>query len=138
MIGDSQWYTSESTKRGLPTFRCPFANVERCPRYFESLSLLGKAGSTRIDEREDRRLLKNWRKSELWPKIAEQASATFGPSGRDPHLFTNFCPEVLFDRFGWFACSLAAYSDEVDRDFAHAALGREGTSAQDWRWAWPR
>ena len=33
-----QLYTSESEERRGPTPRCPFATVDRCPRYYQSLS----------------------------------------------------------------------------------------------------
>jgi hypothetical protein len=44
-----EWYESVSEKKHLLP-RCPFASVYRCPRYYQSISLLGEAGvSTRID-----------------------------------------------------------------------------------------
>jgi hypothetical protein len=135
MTGDLQWYTGESTDKGLATPRCPFATTERCPRYYQSLSLMGHAGSTRLDPKEDTRLLKKWRKSDLWPRTTEQETTLFRSSD-EPHIFTRFCPEVVHDRFGWFATSLAAYPAELDRDLAHAALGRERADREDWRWAW--
>jgi hypothetical protein len=71
----------------------------------------------------------------LWPRTAEQETALSG-SGGEPHIFSQFCPEVVHDRFGWFATSLAAYPDELDRDFAHAALSRSLAKSDDWHWAW--
>jgi hypothetical protein len=135
MNGDLEWYTAISTERRLSTPRCPFAAVGRCPRYYQSLSLMGKAGSTRLEPKEDARLLKKWSKSELWPKTAEQATSVVGSNG-NPRIFSQFCPEILHDRFGWFAESIAAYPDELDVDLAHSALGRKGVAAADWRWAW--
>ena len=135
MIGDFEWYTSESAEKGMSTPRCPFATTERCPRYYQSLSLMGDAGSTRLDPKEDKRLLKRWRKSELWPRTAQQETALFSVSG-EPHIFTRFCPEVVYDRFGWFATSLAAYPGEVDQGLAHAALGSKNADRGDWRWTW--
>lgn len=135
MAGDLQWYTTESTNKRLATPRCPFATADRCPRYYQSLSLMGDAGATRLDAKEDQRLLEKWRKSELWPRVAEQETAIFGPPD-ETHQFMNFCPEITYDRFGWFARSLARYADETDRGFAHAALSREHANAGDWRWSW--
>jgi len=54
-IPNREWYANLSRERGV-AFRCPFATVESCPRYYQSLSLLGKAGSTKIPEAEDERL----------------------------------------------------------------------------------
>ncbi len=135
MIGDLDWYASESEKRGALTPRCPFATVDRCPRYYQSLSLMGDAGATRLNAKEDKRLLKKWRKSDLWPQVAEHETAIWGPPD-EAHLFTNFCPEITYDRFGWFARTIASYPDEIDQGFAHAVLGREHADAGDWRWAW--
>ncbi len=135
MDGDLHWYTSESDKKLLETPRCPFATTDRCPRFYQSLSLMGDAGSTRLDRKQDKRLLKQWRKSELWPRTAEQETALLSFHG-EPQIFMRFCPEVVYDRFGLFATSLAAYPDEIDRDFAHEFLGGERTDTTDWRWIW--
>src|SRR5207253_7621343 len=91
-----EWYAEESTRRGLPTPRCPFASVHRCPRYWQSLSVLGGAVSTKIEPDKDEELLERWRTSDLWPATREQATS-MGPEG-DPHIFSNFCPEVAFER----------------------------------------
>ena len=114
------------------TPRCPFSSAGTCPRYYQSLSLLKDAGSTAIEPKEDQRLLKYWEKSELWPKTGEQATTI---AENQSHFWT-FCPEVAFDRFGYFASSLNAYADEIDHDLAHKKLGRERAPTKDWRWAW--
>src|SRR6266478_1120232 len=38
-----KWYTDISASKSLSP-RCPFASVHRCPRYYQSVSLLGEAG----------------------------------------------------------------------------------------------
>jgi hypothetical protein len=131
---DLTWCTEISERKGL-SGRCPFASAHRCPRYFQSLSLLGEAGSTKIDPAEDQKLLEEWKASDLWPVTSEQATSIFGPPG-NPKIFGNFCPEVAFDRFGIFACSFSDYADELDRDRAHSRLGKEHAEADDWRWNW--
>ncbi len=133
-IPDINWYTSISGRKGVQP-RCPFATVNNCPRFYQSLSLLGEAGSTRIDSKEDKRLLKRWKKSDLWPKTNEYATSITEPECA-PHTFSNFCPEVAYDRFGYFASFLARYADEIDINVEHAKLGKEGVSAKDWRWSW--
>lgn len=128
------WYSSVSLQKSIPP-RCPYANVDRCPRYYESLSLLGSAGiMTALQQSEEKRLLKKWKNSEHWPKVNEHASAIWGP--RDSKSFSNFCPEVAFDVFGLFASELHRYADEIDIDFAHKRLGKKGAPATDWRWQW--
>jgi len=115
--------------------RCPYANVDRCPRYYESLSLLGSADiTTALQPSEDKRLLKKWKNSEHWPKVKEDEPFIHPP--RDSKNFSNFCPEVAFDVFGLFASELHRYADEIDTHAAHAQLANEGASANDWRWQW--
>lgn len=134
VIPDLKWYASASEKKGVPV-RCPFATVEACPRYYQSLSLLGSAGSTKIPQAEDERLLEKWKKSDLWPRTEELATSIVGFSGK-PSMFSNFCPEVAFDRFGYFATYLTRYADEIDFGHAHERLEKEKTPAGDPRWAW--
>jgi len=134
VIPDLNWYISVSDTKKLQP-RCPFATVKSCPRFYQSLSLLGGAGSTRIDTEEDKRLQKYWENSDLWPPTLEYATSISGSPG-DPHIFSNFCPEVSFDRFGYFASLLGRYADEIDIGIAHKRLELEGASANDWRWGW--
>ncbi len=132
---DLHWYTEVSTSKNLAP-RCPYASVHRCPRYFESTSLLGQVGvTTSIDPAEDQRLVEKWKRSDLWPVTQEQASQVMGSEGK-PSLFLNFCPEVSFERFGWFSSDLSYHADEIDVDVAHRNLAREGATAHDWRWTW--
>ena len=91
-IPDLKWYASVSEKRGVAV-RCPFATVEACPRFYQSLSLLGNAGSTKIPQAEDERLLEKWKKSDLWPRTEELATSIAGADGKRS-MFSNFCPEV--------------------------------------------
>jgi len=129
-----KWYDSTSQEKALLP-RCPFAAVSRCPRYYESLSLLGDSGiATKVAG--DAELLATWSKSELWPRVREQASSISGAEG-NPSAFANFCPEVAFNVFGLFASYLSRYADEIDKNFAHQALVASGFSGvEDWRWAW--
>jgi len=133
-IPDLKWVAAIS-KEGGGSLRCQFATVEACPRYYQSLSLMGSAGSTKIPEAEDSRLLKKWEKSDLWPRTDEQASTIMG-SDEKISIFSRFCPEVMFDRFGYFASGLTRYADEIDSGLAHERLGKEHASANDPRWSW--
>ncbi len=134
IIPDLLWYNQVGKDKGV-IGRCPFATVESCPRYYQSLSLLGEAGSTKIPHNEDARLLLYWKASDLWPKTDEYATMISGPSG-ESRQFSNFCPEVAFDRFGYFASFLARYADEIDTGVAHTQLSRENALGNDWRWSW--
>jgi hypothetical protein len=128
------WYLNLSRERSV-TPRCPFGSVERCPRYYTSLSLLGNAGSTKIPAAEDERLMARWEQSDLWPKTKEAATSISGSEGRYG-MFFNFCPEVSYDRFGLFASGLIEHADEIDRDAAHQMLTQTGALHQSWRWTW--
>lgn len=132
---DLKWYAEISASKNLSP-RCPFASVHRCPRYYQSIALLGEVGvTTSMEPEEDQRLLEKWKLSDLWPVTKEQATQVMGPEGK-PSLFFNFCPEVSFDRFGWFASNLSYHADEIDVDVAHRNLADEGATAHDWRWVW--
>lgn len=132
---DMDWYLGISSARHV-TPRCPFASVERCPRYFQSIALLGDAGvSTKLPAEEDQRLQKRWEQSDLWPKTGEGSTSTFG-DGTSTRGFSNFCPEASYNRFHFFASGLHRYSDEIDSDFAHERLSRTGVPGTDWRWSW--
>ena len=134
-IPNREWYGKLSQERGV-AFRCPFATVESCPRYYQSLSLLGEAGSTKIAEAEDERLCKRWKSSDLWPRTDEQATGLFGGEPGNPSIYSNFCPEVTFERFGYFATTLTKYGDEIDSGFAHKRLANQGAPRGDPRWSW--
>lgn len=132
---DLKWYAGVSAARNVAP-RCPFASVHRCPRYYASVSMLGEWGiATRIDPKEDKRLFKRWKRSDLWPVVAEEDTGITGAPGK-PSMFSKFCPEVSFERFGWFASLLAYYADEIDMGVAHRNLARQGATGSDWRWGW--
>ena len=128
------WYLNISTRKQLSP-RCPYASVYRCPRFYQSLSLLGEAGNTKIDLKEDNKLKQTWEKTDVWPVTQEQATSISGPGDENKH-FSHFCPEVSFDRFGLFATELHKYADELDLDIAHKELSREEVAPDDRRWNW--
>jgi len=134
IIPGLQWYLEQSTLKNTSP-RCPFATVRSCPRFYQSLSLLGSAGSTKIPVKEDKKLLKKWKKSPLWPATKEQETSISGWEGNYKH-FWNFCPEVSFERFGLFATDLDKYADAIDKDLAHSNLSKIEATLDDWRWSW--
>jgi hypothetical protein len=133
-IPNAEWYARFSQNRASAA-HCPFATVEACPRYYQSLSLLGETGSAKIPEKEDRRLLKHWKKSDLWPRTNEQATAVSGEPG-NPSAFSKFCPEITAEQFGYFATSLTRYADKLDVEHAHEHLTREGVPTSHPNWSW--
>ena len=134
-VPDFAWYLAESTRIGLKSPRCPFASVHGCPRYYQSVSLLGNAGCTGIKKDLDDDLKARWEKHPLWPATGEQETAISG--GNDgPNGYHNFCPEVAYDTFKLFATYLGRHVGEIDRDFAAEQLAKEGASYDDPRWIW--
>jgi hypothetical protein len=130
------WYTHVSKTLGL-TPRCPFGSANLCPRYYMSLALMKQAGATEIGVEEHTRLLRKWKESPLWPSILEQEPIVV--MAGEKHGFSslsNFCPEVTFDRFGYFASFLKQQEDEIDQDAIHETLTSEAAPREDWRWHW--
>jgi hypothetical protein len=130
---DIEWYRTIS-KRNSTTPRCPFATIQRCPRYYQSLSLLGQIGTnTALDARTDRHLLRRWRKTDFWPKVREQETSVWGSTGTS-RGYRHFCPEVIYDNFGYFADSLHEFVDEIDRESVARQLRSQNAEENDWRW----
>ena len=127
---DLKWYSKISAERGVTT-RCPFASVYRCPRYYQSLSLMGHAGSTEIDHGKDRELKARWERTDLWPATTEQATVLSGTP--EKKSFTRFCPEVMYDSFGLFVENLSPHSDEFDQE---RLLILKGPFRPDWEYNW--
>lgn len=122
---DMDWCIARSHDKALAP-RCPHANVHRCPRHYQSYALLGESGiTTALAAETDAALLAKWKKSDLWPALAEHATSISGSDGKKDH-FSNFCPEVAFDTFGLFASSLHRYADEIDREAAENWLYGNG------------
>ncbi len=79
---------------------------------------------------EDKRLLKFWEKSDLCPQTMEEKISIFGKG----QIFDNFCPEVVFKKFGYFASYISRFSDETDQDIRHKMLEEEKQIENDRRW----
>lgn len=130
---DIEWYAAVSERKHI-TARCPNATVNRCPRYFESVSLLADAGiTTKLSRTTHDAVLAKWESHELWPVTGETATSISG--GAKLSCFSNFCPEASFDTFKLFASTLIDFYDSLDRANREQQLEREGMpTGKDWRW----
>lgn len=134
IIPDSSWYQSKSSEKEAPS-ACPYANVHKCPRHYASIYMLGKARMiTSISDEKQQELDKFWGQSGLLPVIEEDDT---GMSGYDGNWssFSNFCPEVSFSFFRYYASYLGKYADEIDKDSGHRRAERE-RNTNDWRYEW--
>ncbi|MFA5924967.1 MAG: hypothetical protein WC856_27415 [Methylococcaceae bacterium] len=137
-IPDFSWYRGKSSEIDAP-FSCPYANVHKCPRYYASLYILGEVKmitSISVDKKEALDAL--WADSGLLPVVAEDDTSINGYDDYgQPSSFSNFCPEVTFTYFRYYASYLAKYADEIDKDSGYRIAERENLH-NDWRYEWAR
>jgi hypothetical protein len=133
--GTKDWYFRESDRMKQKTSRCPFAQPDLCPRYYQSLTLSGELGATEMDSSDALRLEKKWNEAPPFAVLREQLPSV-QRADREFSSLDNFCPEVAYDLQGVFATMLGRYVDETDRDFAHRRLSRQDAPHTDPAWAW--
>ena len=132
-IPNFSWYSERSKKAGQSP-RCPLASSELCPRYYASTWLLADAGvTTKIPESDTKRLDRKW--EPFKPTISEENPSISG-TGAERMSIHGFCPEVVYDRFGYFASFLGSAGDEFDTQYRHEALSKDGAPSDDPRWGW--
>jgi hypothetical protein len=119
------WYLGVSRDRGVGP-RCPFASVERCPRFYLSTSVLNSVDHQPQNEALDRR----WQQSELYPRREDEFPSASG--GKALH-YGRFCPEVAHERFGRFASDLTEYYDADER---HAGQQEAENGGPEWKSDW--
>ena len=127
-----EWYKSISAKHNL-TPRCPFANVYKCPKYYDSLYLLEGTGATSMNEQDIKELDKYWEEKKLKFGLKEEMPG-IARKGDKFSFLTNFCPEATFLRFAYFASHLSEFADEIDRDIRYTELEKRNIDKDDWRW----
>jgi 5-methylcytosine-specific restriction endonuclease McrA len=96
--------------------------------------LLGKASiNTAVSEDRKAYFDKKWKPFE---PVIDEESPSFLKTGDKLLSISNFCPEVAFETFGYFASGLYGYGDEIDRGVDQKAYEREGISERfDPAWA---
>lgn len=133
-VPDSSWYRAKSSEAGVAC-SCPYANVHKCHRYYASIYMLGEVKIiTSISDDKKSELDEFWAQSDLVPVIAEDDTGVGGEEGR-PSSFSNFCPEVTYTYFRYYASYLARYVDEIDKDSGQRIAERDCIE-NDWRYEW--
>lgn len=135
---DFAWYSGESRKHRLPP-RCPIASADLCPRYYGSLEALTRTGHfTEIPRDLVAKLARKWEMFEAAmdedkPWVANERDREDERALLLPlQSVSHFCPEVSYDRFGYFASELIAYygadADEKaqERAYDKSLYKREG------------
>ncbi len=133
-VPDSSWYRLKSSETGVAC-SCPYANVHKCHRYYASIYMLGEVKMiTSISDAKKSELDEFWEQSGLAPVIAEDDTGVSGSDGRS-RSFSNFCPEVTYTYFRYYASYLSRYVDEIDKDSGQRIAERESIE-NDWRYEW--
>lgn len=133
-VPDSSWYREKSASADAP-FSCPYANVHKCYRYYASISMLGETKMiTAISDAKNAELEDFWSETDMVPVIAEEDTGIWGSDGKWSS-FSNFCPEVSFTYFRYYASFLARYADEIDEEHGQRSAERGGIK-NDWRYEW--
>ena len=131
-IPDIEWYRNKSIQMDSPN-SCPYANHYKCPRFFDSIDMLGDAGIiTRINIKDKKDLDAFWERSGLSPIIAEDKTSI----RNNNKTFSNFCPEVSFKHLdGYYAKFLAKHSDDTDKENDYRKAEKDKLS-NDYRYEW--
>lgn len=133
-VPDYRWYKEKSLEKAVPS-ECPFANVHSCPRYYESLYMLGevhmitKMGSDTIKE-----LDALWEKSKIKPILEEEMTYIYGGDGKNS-TFGNFCPEVSYKYLSYYADYMSKYADCIDQEHGAKTAEYENIN-NDYRYVW--
>ena len=132
---DLGWYKKISAKNKLPP-RCPYAMLKTCPIYFQSIALLRNAGATELDKNEEEKLTKYWKNRELKPSLLEETPSVLLHETKGFSSLNNFCPEVIYLRFGYFASHIASHEDETDQGISYFDLKKCDITPDSWAWNW--
>ncbi|MDP2819540.1 MAG: HNH endonuclease [Polaromonas sp.] len=136
-LPDEDWYSSQSTKRGVSN-HCSIAANDKCPRYFVSqtnAALLG-AASQELSPEVALRLNTQWETSDVFSSMDLTVGTWVTKKSGSLRGVSNFCPEVTARIFGLFCSDLRSYPDDDARIEAHQILEKENVAKDDHRWTW--
>ncbi|MAF15846.1 MAG: hypothetical protein CMG93_07680 [Marinomonas sp.] len=135
IIPNKEWYIKESKKAGVPP-RCPYAHHRKCPRYWETTSLLKQAGVIAgLSEEEDKNTYTFWKSNMMLAELAEDmVTLNQGQHGGVDGMF-RACPEVASKFIHLYADTFYKYVDDTDRITGHQIMEQEGLK-NSWRSRW--
>lgn len=134
---DLEWYKKISAENKI-TPRCPYTNLYKCPIYFESIALLRSIGATELDKNEEKKLIKYWKSSGLNPPLEEEHPSVLYHGTKSFSSLSNFCPEVIYLIFGYFASFIGNFEDGIDQAIGHSNLKKRNILPDSWAWHWSR
>lgn len=135
IIPDKIWWEQERRKHKAQSV-CPYANSHRCPRYFESLVLLSRnkiiAG---INDKKEIELEEFWSRTSFSSLCDEEVPAVTTKKYGGISSVSNFCPEVSYKYFNYYADFMHKYIDEIDQDAGQRIAARDNQE-NDWKYTW--
>jgi len=135
VIPDKKWWEIQSTTRSAQA-QCPFANSYKCPRYYESLALLSKVNMiSGMPKNKDEELSHFWGGTIFSSLCDEEVPSLRRKDYGSVASISNFCPEVSFKYFSYYADSMHKYADEIDHDSGIRNAVRDGLP-NDWKYNW--
>lgn len=115
IIPDRDWYIQKSEEAGVPA-KCPYAHHKKCPRNWETTSLLMQAGSIAgLSSEENEAALALWKENMMLPELAEDMTSLNQPQYGGVDGMHRACPEVVSTFSGYYADHFYKYVDDTDR-----------------------
>lgn len=135
IIPDRNWYIEKSKDEGVPA-KCPYAHHKKCPRYWETTSLLMEAGViSGISQEDDQAALQYWKDNQMLAELDEDKTTAIRGEHSGVDGMYRACPEVIFKFMGYYSDNLYKYVDDIDRVCGHKLMEREGLQ-NSWRSKW--
>lgn len=135
VVPNKEWLERESEKRGVQ-MTCPFANSHKCPRYFDSLVLLSRANVIAgVPQDKEEELEYFWKNTSFSALCDEETPTIYRTKFGGVSAVHNFCPEVSYKHFYYYADHMQKYIDELDQEVGHRIAERDNLD-NDWKFTW--
>ncbi|WP_447046156.1 hypothetical protein [Vreelandella sp. H-I2] len=135
VIPDKNWWEKERKKRNALS-TCPYANSYRCPRHYESLDLLSRINVIAgISSEKKEELTAFWDRTIFSSLCDEELPSVSVNSFGGLSSVSNFCPEISFKYFRYYADYMYEHIDEIDRD-SGVRIAERDKLENDWKYQW--